>query len=257
MQVHLVPIFEDNYVFVLQQNNSQDAVAVDPGSAPEVLTFLKKENLKLKQIWLTHHHQDHIGGLVELQQATGTVVYAAAADHRRIPLVQKTLNDGNEFQALGEKVLVQSLDGHTRGHIGFWLPNSEIYFCGDTLFVMGCGRLFEGTAKEMGASLQKIRSLPPNTKLYCTHEYTETNLRFALEIEPGNSALKKRKKEILAVRKHQQPTVPTTVAEEIATNPFLRWDSAEIQKNTHSEGREFWEIFGATRQAKDEWDRQH
>ena len=219
-----IPAFKDNYIWVL--HNRQHAVVVDPGDAAPVRAYLDAHRLKLAAILCTHHHNDHVGGICELVQVYNVPVYGP--QHEDIPCISRAAGEGDvvEIQELGVKLNVLDTPGHTRGHIAYL--GSGGVFCGDTLFGCGCGRLFEGTAAQLFHSLQRLASLPGETKVYCAHEYTEANIRFALVCEPGNAQLKQRQEDCRTLCAIGRPTLPSTIALEKATNPFLRCTAPEI-----------------------------
>ncbi|WP_087069186.1 hydroxyacylglutathione hydrolase [Cyanobium sp. NIES-981] len=221
-----IPVLQDNYVFLLARGD--EAAVVDPAVAPPVEEVLRQRGLRLGTILHTHHHSDHIGGTPELlRRWPGCAVVAAAADRQRIPLQTRGVADGERFTLLGEPVQVLAVPGHTRAHIAFWLPRSGHLFCGDTLFAGGCGRLFEGTAAQMHHSLQKLAALPPDTQVWCAHEYTAANLGWAravaAEEDPAAAAaIGARLEQVLEQRARGQATVPSRIGVEQATNLFLR-----------------------------------
>ncbi|CBL45248.1 Putative hydroxyacylglutathione hydrolase GloB [gamma proteobacterium HdN1] len=222
-QIKALPAFQDNYVWLL--HNTQSAVVVDPGDAGPVLSALNASALSLSEIWITHHHADHIGGVAELQTAFPSVIIRTPAAST-LPGNAISQQDGDEFSLFGQHtVQVWHLPGHTIDHIVYLLKaaGEPIHlFCGDTLFGAGCGRLFGGTANQLYTSLQRISQLPSDTKIYCAHEYTQSNLRFAQAVEPENGALQSRIQTVTAQRARGEKTVPLSLAEELATNPFLR-----------------------------------
>ncbi len=228
LQVHPVPAFSDNYLWVI--HNGQEAVAVDPGDARPVIDYLAAQELTLTAILCTHHHADHVGGVEALLDFFGSrdkiPVYGPAAE--KIPARTHALKEGDRIslQNLGLELEVLDVPGHTAGHIAY--VGHDMLFCGDTLFACGCGRLFEGTPAQMKASLSKLKDLPGHTRVYCAHEYTMANIRFAEAVEPDNADLKLRKAFCAAKRHRNQPTLPSTIALELATNPFLRWDSPAV-----------------------------
>lgn len=214
--VSFIPAFKDNYIWLLTQGRR--AFVVDPGDAAPVVARLEAEGLALEGILITHHHADHQGGVAELAARYGPKVYAPSRES--ITGCTHPLAGGESIAVLGEDCRVIAVPGHTLGHLAYHFPG--LLFCGDTLFGAGCGRLFEGTPAEMAASLERLASLPETTRVYCAHEYTEMNLRFALAVEPGNAALRRRVDRVAAQRAAGLPSVPSTLAEELATNPFLR-----------------------------------
>lgn len=216
-----LPAFTDNYIWML--HNGHDALVVDPGDAQPVLDALQRHALTLKSILVTHHHADHTGGIDALRAATGAQVYGPARESIPEPLTR--LTEGDVVHALGMDFQVLDVPGHTAGHIAFFAePAGEapILFPGDTLFSGGCGRLFEGTAEQMLKSLGKLGALPADTRVCCTHEYTLSNLRFAMTVEPENTALRDYQDRCQQLRAQGQPTLPSSMALELQINPFLR-----------------------------------
>ena len=221
VQIHAVPAFQDNYLWVLAEGGR--AAVVDPGDAGPIQRFLDGHGLALEAILATHHHGDHIGGVAALAERWKCPVFGPA--HDGVGGLTRALVEGDALTVPGIGYPVEVLDvpGHTAGHIAYVHRGSDpVVFCGDTLFACGCGRLFEGTAGQMSASLAKLARLPGPTRVYCAHEYTMSNIRFAEAVEPGNRALAERKARESAKRERGVPTVPSTIAEELATNPFLR-----------------------------------
>lgn len=219
-----IPALRDNYIWAL--HNDLHAVIVDPGEAEPVLSFLKMRNLKLAAILCTHHHNDHTGGIAELSEVYNVPVYAPRAENIFGTTQPVEGGDTVQLPELSCSLEVLDIRGHTRGHIAYFGQGSV--FCGDTLFGCGCGRLFEGTAAQLFGSLQRLAQLPDDTQVCCAHEYTETNIRFALACEPDNPRLRKRAAETRTQRAAGKPTVPSTIALEKATNPFLRCTEEEI-----------------------------
>jgi len=217
-----IPAFADNYVWLLREGRA--AVVVDPGDAAPVQAYLDLEGLELAAIVATHHHGDHVGGIEALVARRQVPVYGPRAE--TIPARTRALREGDGvvLDELGLELFVLDVPGHTAGHIAYTgrVADAPVLFCGDTLFAAGCGRIFEGTPATMWTSLQKLAALDPATRVFCAHEYTLANLRFAAAVEPANAALAQRQARDSALRDRGQPTVPSTIADELATNPFLR-----------------------------------
>jgi hydroxyacylglutathione hydrolase len=217
-----IPAFADNYVWLLREGRA--AVVVDPGDAAPVQAYLDREGLDLAAIVATHHHGDHVGGIEALVARRHVPVYGPAWE--TIPARTHALREGEGvvLDELGLELFVLDVPGHTAGHIAYTgrVADAPVLFCGDTLFAAGCGRIFEGTPATMWTSLQKLAALDPATRVFCAHEYTLANLRFAAAVEPSNAALAERQARDAALRERGQPTVPSTIADELATNPFLR-----------------------------------
>lgn len=221
MTLHPVPAFNDNYIWVL--HNERSAVVVDPGEAAGVTRYLEQAGLTLDTILVTHHHPDHVGGVAELRDRTGARVVGPA--HERLPEPVQRVQEGDTVEALGCHFKVIDVPGHTAGHIAFFSPDIDgqpLLFCGDTLFSAGCGRLFEGTPAQMHDSLSRLAALPGETRVCCTHEYTLSNLRFALTVEPDNAALQAYAERCRNLRERNLPTLPSSIQLERAINPFLR-----------------------------------
>jgi hydroxyacylglutathione hydrolase len=230
-----VPCLRDNYAYLVHLPGSRAAAVVDPSEAPPVLAALEREGLDLVAILCTHHHYDHIGGNVDLADAiSGLEVVCSEYDRGRVPRVTRTVGDGGTFEVAGLSVTAMAVPGHTLGAIAFLI--GDAVFTGDTLFVAGCGRLFEGTPAMMHESLSlKLGKLPPETRVYCGHEYTTSNARFALTVEPENEAARRLAERARAAREKGEPTVPSTIADEIAHNPFLRVGVAAVRAKYQKE----------------------
>ena len=225
MEIVAVPAFTDNYIWLVHDESSGETAVVDPGDAAPALTETDRRGWQVTQVWNTHHHWDHSGGNVAMKEATGCTVSGPATEN--IPGRDVPLSEGSELR-IGDHVgRVIEIPGHTLGHVALVFDDPPIAFVGDTLFAMGCGRLFEGTAKQMHHSIQRIASLPEDTKLYCGHEYTLANARFAAHAEPGNLAVASRLDDVQRLRETGKITLPTSVAEERETNPFVRATNVE------------------------------
>lgn len=219
-----IDAFADNYIWVLGRIGDSRVLVVDPGDATPVKSWLRRENKRLQGILITHHHADHTGGVRELLETTRVSVLGPG--RRELPFVTGPLTDGGRVNELDLQLEVMSTPGHTRDHLSF--VGDGFALTGDTLFTGGCGRLFEGTAKQMYASLMRLAALPPTTRIYCGHEYTTTNLSFALEVEPENTAVQTRLERALTARRDGHATVPSTLEEELAANPFLRCNEPTV-----------------------------
>lgn len=250
LSVTLIPAFQDNYIYLLR---SGDAVGVvDPGDAAPVVAALDAAGLKATHIFNTHHHADHIGGDAELVRRYGCTVIGHAADSHRIAL-DVALGDGDHV-AFGEtEARVIATPGHTSGHIAFWFERDLALFAGDTLFSLGCGRLFEGTAAQMWHSLSRLAALPDDALLYCGHEYTQSNARFALSVDPDNAALRQLAGEIAERRAAGRATIPARLSLEKLTNPFLRAGTPELARAVGLEGAPSEAVFAEIRRRKDQF----
>ncbi|NOX76601.1 MAG: hydroxyacylglutathione hydrolase [Gammaproteobacteria bacterium] len=258
-----IPAFDDNYIWLLTRPGSLGVAIVDPGDAEPVIAAVEAGGFQPVAILITHHHWDHVGGVADLLSRYSVPVYGPAREttpHLTTPLQE---GDRVELPALNASLRVMDVPGHTAGHIAYYCdggPEQQpgLLFCGDTLFAGGCGRLFEGTAEQMHDSLSRIRFLPDNTRVYCAHEYTEANLGFARIAEPGNTALQHRQQKVREQRAAGQPTVPSQLGEEKATNPFLRFDEPELVRAAEGfAGRNLApgaEVFGVVRHWKDTLD---
>lgn len=227
MDIVQIPVLSDNYIYLLREPLQGQVAVVDPAEAEPVLAELGRRGWRLTHILNTHHHGDHVGGNRRLVKETGCKVVGPRADQDRIPLIDVTVGDGDTYAFGATVAKVFDVPGHTRGHIAYWFAAEGALFSGDVLFALGCGRLFEGTAQQMWASLGKLMALPAATQIYGAHEYTEANLRFALSVDGDNPALRERGAKIQALRAQGLPTVPSSIAEELATNPFLRAGNAK------------------------------
>jgi hydroxyacylglutathione hydrolase len=257
-EIELLPAFADNYIFLVSDRDLGLAMVVDPGDGDVVIHALKQRDLHLSLILNTHHHNDHTGGNDKLQREYGAPVIGPAKEKSRIVGLSRAVGHGETvtFSTLRSEVL--ATNGHTAGHISYYFPQLKAVFCGDTLFSLGCGKLFEGTAAEMWDSLKLLRSLPNDTKIYCAHEYSESNAKFALAIDKNNESLKARASEILALRKAGKPTIPALLSDEKMSNPFLRADQESLRKalaknGLAAEDADAAAVFGMMRSAKDRY----
>jgi hydroxyacylglutathione hydrolase len=248
-EIEVVPCLSDNYAYLVKSGDQ--CAVVDPSEAGPVQAALAKKGWKLTHILNTHHHLDHCGGNLDLKQQTGAIVVGPGKDAARIPGLDVGVDEASGWEFDGRKVQVLEVPAHTRGAITFVIDGNA--FTGDTLFLMGCGRLFEGDPQMMWTSLSKLMTLPDDTKIWCGHEYTESNGCFALILEPGNAALQARMAEVKAARAKGQPTVPAALGVEKQTNPFLRPDNAEIRKSLGMEKAGTVAAFGEIRARKDKF----
>jgi hydroxyacylglutathione hydrolase len=251
LEVEQIPVLSDNYVYLVHEPARGVTGVVDPAVAEPVLERLKAKGWKLDWILSTHHHADHTGGNLELKKATGCRIAGPIKDARRIPGIDVELAEGDRFELGEAEAEIFETPGHTSGHISYWFPQSKALFCADTLFSLGCGRLFEGTPAQMWSSLSKFAPLPDDAIVYCGHEYTQSNARFALSVDPDNPALKRRAEEVDRLRAENRPTVPTTLGEERAANPFLRPSDPAIRSRLGMENASDPEVFGEIRARKD------
>lgn len=251
IEIHQFPCLNDNFGVLLHDPESKVTASIDAPDARAVTKALGDRGWTLTHILTTHHHHDHTGGIQSLKGATGCIVVGPQKEAGSIPGIDVELTGGDSYSIGAFAAEVIDTPGHTAGHITYWLPDAKVALVGDTLFSLGCGRLLEGTPEIMWHSLSKLAALPADTAVYCGHEYTLANAEFALTVEPENRALTARAAAVKALRDRGEPTLPTTIGQELATNPFLRPDSAAIQKRLNMEGRELWEIFGEIRRRKD------
>ena len=251
LKIIQLSVLNDNYIYLIHDELSGETAVVDPAVAEPVLDYLAKQDWQLKYVLNTHHHADHVEGNTAIKQRKGCTVVAGQTDAHRIPDFDMGVSEGDTLFLGQHKIKVMITPGHTTGHVVYYFEKDDLLFCGDTLFVMGCGRLFEGTPEQMYASLQKLKALPAETKVYCAHEYTQANGKFALSVESDNQVLQDKLQCVAELRRNNLSTVPSTIAEEIATNPFFRTESLSIQKNLDLVGAEQVDIFTALRKRKD------
>ncbi len=251
MQIELVPLLKDNYAYLLHDTATGATAVVDPSEAQPVLAAARARGWNISHVLSTHHHWDHTGGNIEIKAASGCMVIGPAYDRERIPGIDAGVEEGDRVALGGAAAEILFIPGHTRGHIAYWFPEAAALLCGDTLFSLGCGRMFEGTPEQMWRSLDKLRRLPPETRVYCGHEYTQANARFALGIEPDNPALVMKARQVDAARAAGRATIPSTMAEERAANPFLRADEPSVAAAVGLEGADPVAVFAAVRRRKD------
>ena len=251
MQITPIPCLSDNYAYIISDYKSKTTGVVDPSEAQPVISFLETENIKLNYILNTHHHFDHVGGNAELKKKYNAKVIGFIGDKHRIPEIDITVKDNEQWIFGKSSVKIIHIPGHTLGHICFFFEKEKIAFTGDTLFSLGCGRIFEGDHKQMLTSLNKIKKLPKTTKIYCGHEYTLKNAEFCMKYDKKNSILKKKFEIIKNLRAKNMPTVPSTLEEELKTNIFLRCDQNTIKLNLNMKNNEDYKVFKKVRELKD------
>jgi len=250
-EIVTIPCLKDNYAFLLHDPATDATAVVDVPEAAPLEAALAARGWTLTDILLTHHHWDHVDGVAALREATGAKVWGAAADAHRLPPLDNALREGEQISVGGLRGEVIDVSGHTIGHIALHFPDARAVFTADSLMALGCGRLFEGTPAQMWESLSKLARLPPETTVCSGHEYTLTNARFALTVDPENSALISRAAAVEAARAADRPTVPSTLAEELATNPFLRAADPDIARHLGLDGQEPAVVFARVRALKD------
>ncbi|MGR3713294.1 MAG: hydroxyacylglutathione hydrolase [Shimia sp.] len=250
-QIVTIPCLSDNYAFLIHDDQSGETALVDAPEAGPILAALTDLGWTLSHVLLTHHHWDHVDGLADVLAAHPAKVVGATADASRLPPLDLQLAEGDTVTIGGEDAQVIDVSGHTMGHIAFYFPDTAAVFTADSLMALGCGRLFEGPPEVMFDSLAKLAALPAETTVCSGHEYTEANARFAVTIDPDNTALADRVAQIRIARAQGEPTVPSTLAEELATNPFLRGHDPSIQATLGMQGAEPVEVFAEIRQRKD------
>ena len=226
LTVSAVPVLSDNYVWLITDPDTRETAAVDPSVAEPVLAAVEAAGLRLTQVLNTHWHPDHTGGNEAIKAATGCTI-TAPAEAERVSKIDRVVAEGDRVKVAGAEAIVWDIPAHTSGHIAYYFTDEGMIFVGDTMFAMGCGRLFEGNAEQMYANMQRIASLPDDVRIYCGHEYTLSNARFAAHADPENEAVKQRMAQVEQLRERGEITLPTTVAEERATNPFVRAGSVE------------------------------
>ena len=253
LSFHQFPYLSDNYGVLVHDPDSNETACIDAGDSAATLAALDEQGWKLDQIFVTHHHADHVGGLAELKAATGAAVVGPNRETSKQPIdgIDKQVGDGDDFAFGGQRVRVMHTPGHTLDMLNYYFPEQGVLFTGDTLFTMGCGRLFEGDAEMMWQSLKKISQLPAETIIYCSHEYTVTNGNFSTSVDPDNLELIARMSKVNELRKEGLPTVPSSLSEELATNPFLRASDAGIRKTLGMAEASDLEVFTELRKRRD------
>jgi hydroxyacylglutathione hydrolase len=234
-----IPVLSDNYIWLMREPQSGAVGVVDPAVAAPVLAEADKRGWKITHILNTHHHGDHVGGNLEIKNATGCTIVGLGRDRARIPGIDVTVDDGDRYRFGEAEAEVFFVPGHTSGHCAYAFRDQHALFCGDTLFALGCGKMFEGTPQQFWTSLERLRSLPDDMKVFCAHEYTQSNARFAVTIETDNKAFK------------GEPTVPSLLGDEKKTNPFLRADIPSVQKAVGMVGKDPIQVFAEVRHRKD------
>ena len=241
----------DNFGVLVHDETSGETVLIDAPQERPILAAVERTGWTPTVILTTHHHSDHVEANLALKQRFGLRIIGPEAEAAKIPGIDDTVEDGSVIPFGDEEIRVIATPGHTAGHVSYYLPKSKVAFTADTLFALGCGRLFEAKAPVMLQSLKKLAALPPETTVYCGHEYTQANARFALSVDPTNSALRERAAKIDRLRLEGKPTLPTTIGEELATNPFLRWYDPTIPRNLGMETASDEEVFAEIRKRKD------
>jgi hydroxyacylglutathione hydrolase len=241
----------DNFGILARNPATGEAFLVDAPEEAPILAAIERTGWRPSALLVTHHHGDHVEANLALKQRFGLTIVGPEAEKAKIPGIDRTVRGGDTITVAGLEVEVIDTLGHTLGHVSYHLPSERVVFAADTLFALGCGRLLEGTPAQMVASLRKLAALPPDTKVYCGHEYTQANARFAATVDPDNPKLKARAKEIDALRAEGKPTLPTTIGRELETNPFLRWDDKAIRRTLGMEDADDVAVFAEIRKRKD------
>jgi hydroxyacylglutathione hydrolase len=250
LDVHQFTCLSDNYGVLIRDAEAGVCASIDAPEAAAVQRALAEKGWRLTHILVTHHHGDHTGGNLAVKAATGCTIVGPRGEAAKVPGIDRQVGEGDTLAFGGFQVHVIDTPGHTAGHVSYWIPAAGVAFVGDTLFAIGCGRVIEGTMEMMWTSLAKVARLPPATRLYCGHEYTVANARFALTVDPDNAALQKRAREVEALRAAGKPTLPTRLDVELETNPFLRAASPAIRKRLGMEKAADWQVFGELRERK-------
>ena len=251
MEITPIPCLADNYAYIINDNNSKTIGVVDPSEAQPIISFLRKKKLKLNYVLNTHHHHDHIGGNLELKKTYNAKIVGFVGDKHRIPGIDIALENNEQWNFGNSSVRVLHIPGHTLGHVCFFFEKEKIAFTGDTLFSLGCGRIFEGNHEQMLQSLNKIKKLPKDTMIYCGHEYTYKNAEFCIKYDNDNINLKNKFSKIKELRSKNLPTIPSSLEEELKSNIFLRCDQKELKAKLNMDNNEDSKIFKKIRDLKD------
>jgi len=251
LEIRQFPCLTDNYGFLIRCSETGDCAAVDTPEPARILEEARAAGWRVMQIWNTHHHWDHAGGNDTVRAATGARIAAPASEADKIGHVDRPVRPGERVRLGSLEAEVMDVGGHTLGHVAYWFESEKTVFAGDALFALGCGRMFEGTAPQMQAGLARLRALPDDTVVYCAHEYTAANARFALSADPDNRDLQAYAGQVDEKRRRGEPTVPSTIAREKAANPFLRWDDPGLRARLGMEEAEDWAVFAELRARKD------
>ena len=251
MEINIIPCLEDNYSYIIVDKKNKSACVIDPSESSPIINFLENNNIRLDYILNTHHHFDHVGGNTELKKKYNAKVVGFLNDQKRIPGIDIMIKDGEIWRGNNFEAKIIHIPGHTSGHICYYFYKEKNLFSGDTLFSLGCGKIFEGTNKQMFNSLEKIKKLPKETKVFCGHEYTLKNSKFCITYDKGNQNLKNKIKEINKKIKENKPTIPTTLEEELKNNIFLRTDNKIIKNNLNIGNSSSLTTFSKLRDLKD------
>ena len=251
LEIRQFPCLQDNYGFLVRCSETGEVAVIDTPEAEVILEEAQTLGWPISAIWNTHHHWDHAGGNAAIAKATGAQIIAPRAEQATIGHVDQPVSPGDTLMLGDERAQVIDVGGHTLGHVAYWFEDAGVAFVGDSLFALGCGRMFEGTPEQMQAGLARLRSLPPETVIYCAHEYTQANARFALSIDPDNQALQSYARRVDALRADDQPTIPTVLAAECEANPFLRWDDEGLRARLGLQTASDAQVFAELRRRKD------
>lgn len=251
LEIDVIPCRDDNYAYLARDSETGEAALIDAPAAGPILERLEQKGWSLNQVLITHHHYDHVDGLADILAQHPAKVVGNAADAKRLPPLDIALNDGDSLQIGSTAGVMMDVSGHTIGHVAFHFPSAKAAFTADSLMALGCGRVFEGTMPQMHASLLRLAAMPADTLIYSGHEYTQSNARFALSVDPDNLALKERAADIDAKRATGLPTVPATLSLELQTNPFLRSDDPGIRAHLDMKAASAEAVFTEIRKRKD------